>query len=138
MRLSLLNPFFIFHIQHTVTCEEMMVVLSKLERTFVKLPGALSGLGTESGPHAFHALLTVRIQEHHDGIPLSVVQPIHCIRSDVQYCMLILNPHKNSVQTSPNSTELPLHISNMFYHSTPAGGSSALLVFRIASCTIAA
>lgn len=72
----------------------MMVVLSELKRTLVKLPGALSGLGTESGPHVFYALLTVRIQEHYDGIPLSVVQSIHCIGSDVQYCMLILNPQK--------------------------------------------
>lgn len=73
-----------------LTGEEVMVVLSQFESTLVQLPGALPGLGTEPGPHVFDALLAVGIQEHHNGVPLSVIQTIHRVRGDVQHSMLVL------------------------------------------------
>lgn len=83
-----------------LTGEEMMVVLSQFERTLIQLPGALPRLGTEPGPHVLDTLLAVWIQEHHDGVPLSVVQTIHRIGGDVQHGMLVLAAQTESWNTS--------------------------------------
>lgn len=79
-----------FDVWGLLTGEEMMVVLSQFESALVQLPGALPRLGTEPGPHVLDTLLAVWIQEHHDGVPLSVVQTIHRIGGDVQHGMLVL------------------------------------------------
>lgn len=77
-----------------LTGKEVVVVLPQFEGTFVELPCALPGLGTQPRPHVLHPLLTVGVQEHHNGVPLSVVQPVHRIRGDVQHGVLILHkPH---------------------------------------------
>lgn len=73
-----------------LTGEEVMVVLSQFESTLIQLPGALPGLRTEPGPHVLDTLLAVGIQEHHNGVPLSIIQTIHRIGGDVQHCMLVL------------------------------------------------
>lgn len=66
-----------------------------------ELPGALPRLGAEAGPHVLDALLGVGVEEHHNGIPLSVVQAVHCIRGDVQHRMLVpVNDLFDSVQAN--------------------------------------
>lgn len=77
-----------------LTGEEVVVVLSQFEGAIVELPGALPRLGAEAGPHVLHTLLGVRVEKHYDRIPLSVVETVHCIRGDVQHCMLVLHNSK--------------------------------------------
>ncbi len=108
-----------------------MVVLSQFKCTLMEFPGTLPGLRTQSGPHVLHTLLTVRIQEHHDGIPLSIVQPIHCVRSNVQHCMFFLqNTYKDASSWFHGLSSVRLYN----YHNPPAGGSSAIQIECVHSC----
>jgi hypothetical protein len=74
----------------SLTGEEVVVVLPQLDGALVQLAGALPGLGAQTGPHVLHALLVVGVQEHHDGVPLGVVQPVHRVGRDVQHRVLVL------------------------------------------------
>lgn len=91
------------HVDWTLrlTGEEVVVVLPQLEGALKQLPGTLPGIWAEAGPHVLHALLGVRVEEHHYGIPLGVVQPVHRVWRDVQHCMLILHQGgENKVKNS--------------------------------------
>lgn len=73
-----------------LTGEEVIIVFPQFESALVQLPGALPGFGTQPGPHVLHSLLAVWIEEHDDGVPLSVVQPVHRVGGDVQHCVFVL------------------------------------------------
>ncbi len=83
-----------------LTGEEVMVVLSQFESTLIQLPCTLPGLNTEPGPHVLDTLLAIGIQEHHDGVPLSVIQTIHRVGCNVQHSMLVLAAQTESWNAS--------------------------------------
>ena len=61
-----------------------LVLTPQLDRLLVQLAVAAVGAGDQAVPHGLHALLAVRVEEHHDGVPLGVVQGVHCLGGHVQ------------------------------------------------------
>lgn len=82
-----------------LTSEEVVVVFSQFDGSLIELPGTLPGLGTQPGPHALHALLVIGIEEDYDGVPLSVVQSVHSVWSNVQQGMFVLDGEKRRIKT---------------------------------------
>lgn len=73
----------------------MLVILPQFEGSFIEFPGTLFRLRAEAGPHVLDTLFGVWVEKHHNWIPLRVVQAVHCIRRDIQHCMLVLHTEKN-------------------------------------------
>ncbi len=67
------------------------------------------------------------------GYHWGIVQPIHCVRSNVQHCMFFLqNTYKDASSWFHGLSSVRLY--NMMYHNPPAGGSSAIQIECVHSC----
>jgi len=64
--------------------------LPEFQGLHVELAGTASGVGHRPLAHGLDALLAVRVQEDHDGVPLGVVQGVDRLGSHVQQRVLIL------------------------------------------------
>lgn len=64
--------------------------LPHFDRLLVEFAGAATGAGHKAVPHGLDAPLAVRVEEHHNGVPLGVVQGVHCLGSHVQQGMAVL------------------------------------------------
>ena len=64
--------------------------LPQFDGLFIKFSGAAVGAGDYSLSHGPDTLLAVWIKEDDDGVPLGVVQSVHCLGCHIQQSMLVL------------------------------------------------
>ena len=78
-----------------LTGEEVGAGLPQLDGLLVQLARAAVGAGHQAVAHGLDALLAVRVEEHHDGVPLGVVQGVHRLGRDVQQGVQVLKHQEN-------------------------------------------
>ena len=68
-----------FHLCPGLTGEEVRTGFPELDRLVEQLAGTAVGVGHDSLAHGLDALLGVGVKEDDDGIPLGVVECVHCL-----------------------------------------------------------
>lgn len=68
----------------------MRAGLPQFDGLFVEFAGAAVGAGDDPLSHGLDAMLAVWVKENYDGVPLGVVQRVHCLGCYIQQGMLVL------------------------------------------------
>lgn len=68
----------------------MRAGLPQFDGLFVEFAGAAVGVGDDPLSHGLDAVLAVWVEEDDNGVPLGVVQGVHCLGGHVQQGMLVL------------------------------------------------
>lgn len=68
----------------------MRTRLLQFDRLLVEFAGAAVGVGDDPLPHGLDAVLAVGVEEDDDGVPLGVVQGVHCLWRHIQQRVLVL------------------------------------------------
>lgn len=68
----------------------MRAGLPQFEGLFIEFAGAAVGAGDDPLPHGLDTMLAVWGEEDDNGVPLSVVQSVHCLGCHIQQGVLVL------------------------------------------------
>lgn len=68
----------------------MRAALPQFDRLFVEFAGAAVGVRGDPLSHGLDAVLAVWIEEDDNGVPLGVVQGVHCLGCYIQQGVLVL------------------------------------------------
>lgn len=68
----------------------MRAGLPQFDGLFIKFVGAAVGVGGDPLSQGLNAVLAVGTEEDDNGVPLSVVQSVHCLGCHIQQGVLIL------------------------------------------------
>ncbi len=68
----------------------MRTGLLQLDGLFIEFAGAAVGVGGDPLSHDLDAMFAVGVEEDDDGVPLGVVQGVHCLRCHIKQGVFVL------------------------------------------------